>query len=38
MKKKTYTTFKDTAIAMGLVDHDSHIEKIFEACSVMLPS
>ena len=38
-ENKTYTTFKDTAIAMGLVEHDSHIEKIFEeACTVMLPS
>lgn len=34
-----YNTFKETALAMGLIEHDSQIDKIFEeACSVMLPS
>lgn len=33
-----YSTFRDTAIAMGLLEHDSQIVKFFEeACTVMLP-
>lgn len=34
----THNTFKETAISMGLIEHDSQLDIIFEeACSVMLP-
>ena len=37
-ENKTYNTYKETAIQMGLVENDLQIEKIFEeACSIMLP-
>lgn len=35
----TYNTFKETAIAMGLVESDTEIFNIFEeACAIMMPS
>lgn len=38
-KNITYSSFKETAIAMGLVESDSEIFKIFEeACSIMMPT
>ncbi|OXU27957.1 hypothetical protein TSAR_009988 [Trichomalopsis sarcophagae] len=38
-KDINYSTYKDTAIAMGLLEHDSQIMDIFEeASTVMLPT
>ena len=34
----TYSTYRETAIGMGLIEHETQIYNIFEeACQIMLP-